>query len=233
MNTAGSYRVHSLKLGPMDNFLYVIEDVATQTAALIDPAWDLDRLIGLCQEHGLTITHVLLTHSHGDHINALSQAVERLAPEVHVLRAEAEFWGQTPEGSILHEDGDEILLGQTRIRIIHTPGHTPGSTCYDLGDDLIAGDTVFVYGCGRCDLNGGDPRAMHASLTRLQRELKPHVRIHPGHNYGIHENSTMGEQAAGNPFMHFDDVEAFVHYRMVAHDQTRNSPYGPEPRQRS
>lgn len=228
MTMQQGYRIHALELGPMDNILYLIEDVASRKAAMVDPAWEISRVLELAESQGLEITHVLLTHSHGDHINGIQQVLERISPQIHLLRREAEFWGQAPEDARLHEDGDVIELGQTRIRIIHTPGHTPGSACFHLGNDLIVGDTLFVYGCGRCDLKGGDPEAMYWSLKRLSEELSPETVIHPGHDYGIEPTSTIGDQMRGNPFMQFRDPARFIHYRMVEHDRVRSGPYGPE-----
>ena len=126
----------------------------------------------------------------------------------------------------LHDGGDRIKLGDTEIEILHTPGHTPGSACYRLGDQVLTGDTLFVFGCGRCDLRGGDPEQMYQSLRRLGERLPGGALIRPGHNYGITPTSTMVEQLAGNPFLHFDDCAGFVEYRMHLHD--REEPYRPE-----
>ena len=108
-----------------------------------------------------------------------------------------------------------------------TPGHTPGSACYQLGDDLITGDTMFVFGCGRCDLSGGDPEVMYDTLQRMGRDLPGNTIILPGHNYSIIPSSSMTEQLEGNPFLHFHDKDAFVEYRMHIHDKTRDAPYQP------
>ena len=119
-------------------------------------------------------------------------------------------------------------MGETEIEILHTPGHTPGSACYRVGDQVLTGDTLFVFGCGRCDLRGGDPEQMYQSLRRLGERLPGGTLVRPGHNYGITPTSTMAEQLAGNPFLHFDDGPAFVEYRMHLHD--REEPYRPESR---
>lgn len=92
---------------------------------------------------------------------------------------------------------------------------------------MLTGDTLFVFGCGRCDLRGGDPELMYQSLRRLGERLPDATLIRPGHNYGITPTSTLLEQLAGNPFLHFDDKADFVHYRMHLHD--REEPYRPEP----
>jgi len=118
-------------------------------------------------------------------------------------------------------------LGKSEIEILHTPGHTPGSACYMIDGNLIAGDTLFVFGCGRCDLQGGDPKQMYATLKHMKEHLPNGTLIHPGHNYAQAPVSTLQEQIEGNPFMHFSDVAQFVDYRMHIHDRTRDAPYGP------
>ena len=222
-----THRIHTLELGRADNFIHVVEDVVSRRAAVTDPAWDADAILRFAAEHDLTVTDVLLTHTHHDHVNALDALLAVIHAAVHLHEAEARHWGRAPTAAVLHRDGDRIALGETTIEVIHTPGHTPGSVCYRVGDDLLSGDTLFVYGCGRCDLPGGDPRAMFASLKRLARDLPPQTVVRSGHHYGITKTATMAEQVAGNPFLHFDDIEDFVHYRMVEHDRTREYPMRP------
>ncbi len=223
-----AYRIHRLELGPMDNFIYLIEDQNSRRCAVVDPAWNPERIIAHAREHGLTISDILLTHSHFDHINGVEKLLADSDAQIHLLKAEAKFWGGYPPGNItLHHGGDTIKLGDTSIDILHTPGHTPGSACYRLGNDLLTGDTLFVFGCGRCDLPGGDPNVMYDTLRRLKQELPPQTLIHPGHNYAEKATSSMAEQIEGNPFLHFDKREEFVQYRQHDHDRLRQTPYQP------
>jgi hydroxyacylglutathione hydrolase len=170
------YRIHALELGPMENFIYVVEDIASRRAAVVDPAWEPEEILALAQNKGLTITDLLLTHSHHDHINGIERVLES-APtaRLHLLKPEAEFWGRALARPELHYGGDALQIGDTEIRFLHTPGHTPGSACFHLpaGDDLITGDTLFVFGCGRCDLAGGDPEQMFHTLKDLRTGLPP------------------------------------------------------------
>jgi len=230
MTATKPYSIHALELGPMENFVYLIQDHATGRGAVVDPAWDVPEVLALAEERGVRITDILLTHSHHDHVNGIETLLEAGEARIHLLKAEAGFWNRYLDLPSLHHGGDVITLGETEITVLHTPGHTPGSACYHLGDDLITGDTLFVYGCGRCDLRGGDPERMFRTLKGLGQGLPSSTVVHPGHNYAETPVSTLAEQMAGNPFMHFDNVREFVHYRMHLHDRIRDTPYGPEPR---
>jgi len=209
----------------MENFIYLIHDHATDRAAVVDPAWDVPEVLALADRLGVRITDILLTHSHHDHINGIEQVLERYDAQLHLAKAEARFWGRYLDLPTLHHGGDVIAVGETDVQLLHTPGHTPGSACYRLGDDLITGDTLFVFGCGRCDLNGGDPEQMYETLKDLTGTLPADAVIHPGHNYADRTTSTVAEQIEGNPFLHFDQRERFVEYRMHYHDRHRHSPY--------
>jgi glyoxylase-like metal-dependent hydrolase (beta-lactamase superfamily II) len=221
------FSIHALELGPMENFIYLIHDHASDRAAVVDPAWDVPEVLALAERLGVRITDILLTHSHHDHINGISQVLEHSDAQLHLLKAEAQFWGQGLDLPTLHHGGDVITLGDTDVRVLHTPGHTPGSACYHVGDELITGDTLFVFGCGRCDLRGGDPEQMYGTLRDMVARLPADTLIRPGHNYAEQDTSTLDEQVAGNPFLHFDDVERFTYYRMHYHDAHRHGPYGP------
>lgn len=221
------FSIHALELGPMENFIYLIQDHATDRAAVVDPAWDVPEVLALAERLGVRITDILLTHSHHDHINGIEAVLAQHDARLHLMKDEARFWGHYLELPTLHHGGDRIALGETEIGTLLTPGHTPGSACYQVGGHLITGDTLFVFGCGRCDLGGGDPERMYVTLKDLATRLPTDTVIHPGHNYAAQTTSTMGEQIEGNPFLHFDDAARFVHYRMHYHDRHRDSPYGP------
>jgi len=221
------FSIHALELGPMENFVYLIHDHATDRAAVVDPAWDVPEVLALARRKGVQITDILLTHSHHDHINGIEELLASHDAQLHLLREEAQFWGQGLDLPTLHHGGDIIELGETGIQTLHTPGHTPGSACYHIGNNLITGDTLFVFGCGRCDLRGGDPEQMYVTLKDMAGRLPPGTIIHPGHNYAELTTSTMEQQREGNPFMHFDSSDEFIQYRMHYHDRHRDSPYGP------
>jgi len=221
-----THTIHSMELGPMENFVYLIHDHATDTAAIVDPAWDVEKMLEFADDKGIRITDVLLTHSHHDHINGLQQTLEHSDANVHLLKPEAKFWGENLAAPKLHHGGDQIKIGDSQINILHTPGHTPGSACYHVGNDLIAGDTLFVFGCGRCDMTGGDPEEMFQTLKKMKSGLPSTTILHPGHNYAPQSpTSTMENQCQGNPFLHFENPADFVKYRMHIHDKIRDTPY--------
>ncbi|HID48914.1 MAG TPA: MBL fold metallo-hydrolase [Chromatiales bacterium] len=222
------YTIDALELGPMENFIYLITDRRTGRAAVVDPAWDVPEILRLAKEKGVAITDILLTHSHHDHINGIEQLLREYDARLHLLKPEAEFWGRQLELPTLHHGGDIITLGNTDIQVLHTPGHTPGSACFLLDDYLIAGDTLFVWGCGRCDLAGGDPEIMYDTLRKLAA-LPGNIITLPGHNYSDRPTATIEEQREGNPFLHFHDKDQFVEYRMRLHDKIRHEPYTAEP----
>lgn len=220
------YSVYSMELGPMENFIYLIHDHASNTAAIVDPAWEIDEVLNFAKAKDIRITDILLTHSHHDHINGLQHTLEKTDARVHLLKPEAKFWGANLVQPVLHHGGDQIIIGDSVINILHTPGHTPGSACYHVGNDLIAGDTLFVFGCGRCDLAGGDPEEMFQTLKKMKTGLPASTTLHPGHNYAPQSpTSTMETQCQGNPFLHFEAAADFVRYRMVIHDKIRETPY--------
>jgi hydroxyacylglutathione hydrolase len=214
MKNTQPFSIHTLELGPMENFIYIIQDNSSNRAAVIDPAWEVPKVVALAKQQDFQITDILLTHSHHDHTNGLSEILNTYDAQVHLSKAEAQFWGHELNKPSLHHGGDTIQIGKTNIEILHTPGHTPGSVCYYLDGHLITGDTLFIFGCGRCDLSGGEPEQMYHSLKKLGSELPAQTVIHPGHNYAHKPTSTVVEQVEGNPFMRFDNVADFVHYRM-------------------
>ncbi|HEY5719401.1 MAG TPA: MBL fold metallo-hydrolase [Gammaproteobacteria bacterium] len=223
--TASPFSIHATELGDWENFIYLIQDHASGRAAVVDPAWDVPAIMALAERHQARITDIILTHSHPDHVNGVNEVLERTDAQLHLMKAEADFWSGCPERPTLHHGGDVIQVGETAVELWHTPGHTPGSACLHLPGHLIAGDTLFVFGCGRCDLRGGDPEQMYNTLRKIADGLPGETVVHPGHNYSVKPTATLAEQREGNPFMHFDRLPDFVRYRMHDHDRVRQSPY--------
>lgn len=201
----------SLDIGPMGNLIYFVGDPNTRNVAVVDPAWDKKTILEESARNGWRISTVLLTHGHFDHVNALNDLLNTVSVPVYISRHEAKFHMPDCPNLRLTSDGDIIRIGELTIECLHTPGHTPGCQCYRLGKILLTGDTLFVDGCGRCDLPGGDAQAMYQSLTRL-RSLPDDTVIYPGHGYGPQSFDTLANQKKTNPFLQFRDEQSLLDY---------------------
>ena len=222
-----TYTIKTFDIGPMQNLIYVITDNDTKESAIVDPAWDMTEIYEYLNNNNLILKKILLTHSHNDHVNAVDKVLDKFDTQIHINKKEKVFWAKDYDNFSINYGGDIIYLGKTQIKSLHTPGHTPGSTCYYIGSNLIAGDTLFVFGCGRCDLHGGNPEEMYHTLKDIKNNLDSETIILPGHNYSIKKQSSLKEEINGNPFMHFNKVDRFIEYRMTLHDKIRHSPYSP------
>jgi glyoxylase-like metal-dependent hydrolase (beta-lactamase superfamily II) len=197
----------------MVNFVYLIGDRETGDAVAIDPAYNPAELVEMLGADGLRLTGVLTTHWHPDHcggdmmgyeIQGLREllALDDVSAPVHVHRDEAEWVKRTTGASdsdlVLHDSGDTVMVGEVPVRLIHTPGHTPGSQCFLVDGSLIAGDTLFLEGCGRTDLPGADSDAMYESLTQRLAVVPDDTVLYPGHMYSPEPHATMGETRKHN-----------------------------------
>ena len=207
--------VRQLKLGPMENFVYLVGAEGARETAIIDPAWDVEAALEAAEADGRTLTHALVSHHHFDHVNGLPQVLARGGIRVFAHRADVPRLAPELQREVSPlAAGDAVEVGPLRIVTMHTPGHTPGSTCWHAGDGLFAGDTVFVNACGRCDLAGGDPEQMFQSLKRVS-ELPEEVRLFPGHDYGDVPISSIARERERNPyFQKLASLTDFVAYRM-------------------
>lgn len=206
-------RVHPVA-GQMANFMYLLGDPERREALVVDPAWDVDSLLQAADADGYRITGALVTHYHPDHVGGdlfglrvegLARLLERAAVPIYVNKHEAEGLKRVTgvsEGDLRRvDDGDTLRLGDREIRFLHTPGHTPGSQCFLVGNRLVAGDTLFVQGCGRVDLPGGDPEAMYHTLTGKLAKLPADTILYPGHHYGPTPTSTIGDELRHNVYL--------------------------------
>ena len=209
--------LHQLQLGPMQNFVYLVGTEGERDVVVVDPAWDVDAIEKTCVIHGKRLCGILLTHSHKDHTNGVGELLARRDLPVYANRTEIEFSDDLKTfGDALHPlgPGDPVPLGGVSARVIQTPGHTPGSQCLHAADALLSGDTLFVNGCGRCDLRGGDPGQMFGTLYQTLRKLPGTTRLFPGHDYGDVQVSSLEREASRNPYFQFKDAASFVAYRM-------------------
>jgi hydroxyacylglutathione hydrolase len=209
--------VQQLKLGPMDNFVYLVGAEGAQEVAVIDPAWDVDAIERAAAEAGKRIACAVVSHCHPDHVNGLPELLRRHDIPVYAQRKELEFSaelravGDAVKGV---DPGQAIQVGPLSATLLHTPGHTPGSHCVLAGGTLLSGDTVFVNGCGRCDLPGGDPEEMYRTIWQVLMKLPPETRLLPGHDYGDVPASTLARERERNPHFQHHDLASFVAYRM-------------------
>jgi hydroxyacylglutathione hydrolase len=213
-----------IEIGPMMNFVYLVGCPDTREAAVVDPAWDAPRICKIADDSDLRIEHILITHGHPDHMNALEPLLEATDARVYInsdelayMREVAQSFGMSTDfmrgrSTNFHKvsDGEKILIGRLLLQFLHTPGHTPGSQCFLVEGGLISGDTLFVDACGRVDMPGGDPEKMWWSLNHKLRALDEDTILYPGHDYGGSPTSTIGEQKRTNPYMKYTSVEQFV-----------------------
>ncbi len=195
----------------MVNFCYLVGDRETGEAVVIDPAYDPHALVDIAAEDGMTITGALATHYHADHVggsmmgyhlNGVAQLLEKVDVPIHVQGPEAEFvqkvTGLGMDSLVTHASGDTVSVGAIDIELIHTPGHTPGSQCFLVENRLVAGDTLFLDGCGRTDLPGGDAEELYRSLHDRLAKVPDDAVLFPGHLYSPEPSRPMGETRAMN-----------------------------------
>ena len=202
--------IQQYRLGPMGNNTYLIVDEATGESALVDPSFDSDALWPEIQKNS-TLRYLLNTHAHFDHVigNAfyVTHAGVSLAlhrddlPLLRALPEQGRMFGvpvePSPDPSIWLEDGQSLTLGETEIRVLHTPGHSPGGVTFLVEDAAIVGDCLFAGSIGRTDLPGASQQTLlHSIRTRLLT-LPDSTRVLPGHEGA----TTIGEERSHNPFL--------------------------------
>jgi glyoxylase-like metal-dependent hydrolase (beta-lactamase superfamily II) len=189
----------------MRNFAYLIGDRETGDAVMVDPAYAAGDLLDTLEAEGMALSGVLVTHHHPDHVGGsmmgfelkgLAELLERVSVPVHVNTHEAQWVSRVtgiPMSDLTtHEHGDRVDVGAIDIELLHTPGHTPGSQCFLLDGRLVAGDTLFLDGCGRTDFPGGDVDEMFRSLQQLAN-LPGNPTVFPGHWYSTQPSASLAE----------------------------------------
>ncbi len=220
---AGGIYFKQIEVGPIQNFAYLVGDPLTKEAAVVDAAWDVPGIVAVAEKDEMTITKALVTHYHADHlggdlfghhIQGVAELLEQVKAKIYIHKAEAEFLsrlaGLSASDLVKVESGDETTLGSVTVKFIHTPGHTPGSQCFLIENQLVAGDTLFINSCGRVDLPGSSPEDMYYSLTQKLAKLPDETVLYPGHNYAEKPFSTLGEQKRHNMFLRFQNLKDFL-----------------------
>ena len=168
-------------------------------ALVIDPGYEADAILDALE--GKTLKAIVLTHGHFDHVGAVKELVAETGCEVYIHAAEATLPPMMTAGELYftrtYAEGDTVTpISGVELKVLHTPGHTPGSVCLLWGDQMFSGDTLFEGSCGRVDFPGGDPQEMLKSLHRLA-SLQAEYKVHPGHG----ESTTLTREKGYNPYL--------------------------------
>ncbi|MCD9624184.1 MBL fold metallo-hydrolase [Rhabdothermincola salaria] len=195
----------------MVNFVYLVGDRETGEAVAIDPAYDIGGILDVVEADGMRLTGALATHYHPDHvggdmmgygIEGVHELLARTQVPVHVQADEAPYVQKVTDlettDLVTHHSGDTVMVGEIPIELIHTPGHTPGSQCFFVDGMLVSGDTLFLEGCGRTDLPGGDAAALYESVTQKLAKVPDDAILFPGHLYSPQPSAPMGETRRTN-----------------------------------
>jgi glyoxylase-like metal-dependent hydrolase (beta-lactamase superfamily II) len=217
-----------IPVGEMANLAYLIGSLSTREVLLVDPAWSVDALVDRAEADGMRPVGALVTHYHQDHvggeifgmrIEGVARLLERAPVPIYVNEHEAEgtrrVTGASESDLRRMAGGDAITLGDIRVKLIHTPGHTPGSQCFlveEAGSPgrLVSGDTLFLGSCGRVDLPGSDPEAMYRSLNETLKRLPDETLVYPGHLYSADPQGSLGDEKRRNPFLRVASLEQFL-----------------------
>ena len=197
-------KVHQIQVGNMQNFSYIVEDENTSEAIVIDPSWDLIELELIIKRNNLKIKYIVNTHHHFDH--TLGNEAMAESTKAPIIQHEA----SELQRDISVKDGDFIEFGNSKLKVIHTPGHSKDSICLIGDGKIFSGDTLFVGNCGRVDLPGGSAKELYHSLFDILYSLDDNLVMYSGHNYGHKETSTLGQEKITNMVMQKRTEQQFL-----------------------
>jgi hydroxyacylglutathione hydrolase len=209
--------VVQIEVGLLQNFCEILWCPETREAAVVDPAWEVDRLLEAAARLDVRVTKALITHGHEDHVEGIAElrrhtgaVVVVNARELERVRRAAAAGDAAVDLGPVEDAADrrDVAIGARGVRALETPGHTAGGTCYLADGYIVTGDVLFVGGCGRTDFSGGDVRAMWRSLQRLAA-LPEETRVFPGHDYGSTATSTIGRELLENPYLRCTSFDEF------------------------
>jgi hydroxyacylglutathione hydrolase len=207
--------IEQVKVGYMDVFCYIVSCPVKKEALVIDPAGNEEDIVERIDKNGLVLKYIVNTHGHADHTCGNAKVKDLTgaqiimheeddkvfnSPEGQVMARQMRF-ALSPHADIFIKDGDEISIGDVTLKVIHTPGHSPGGICL-LGDgNLFTGDTLFVGGIGRTDLPGSSTAQFMNSINKRLLTLPVDTIVWPGHDYGDRPSSTIGVEKWSNPYL--------------------------------
>ncbi len=185
---------------------YLVGCEATRAAVLIDPELSrIDRYLGLCAQHGLSVKYVADTHTHADHFSASHELGKALGTPIVMHR-----FAPSPYADLRLDDGDMLVVGELRLKSLYTPGHTRDSMSLVMEDRVFTGDALLIGGTGRTDLPSGDPHQLYESLFDKLLKLPPQTLVFPAHDYKGRSHSTIGIEIAENPRLQKTDRVEFM-----------------------
>ena len=206
----------------MANFVYLIGDEEQKECMVVDPAWDIRGILDVLDKDEMTLVGALVTHYHPDHIgghifghdiSGLGELLSQRPVKIYVNELESEgvkfVSGISDNDMVKRRGGDEIEIGNTKVKLLHTPGHTPGSQCFLADGSLVSGDTLFIGGCGRVDLPGGNSEQLYYSLTQILGKLPEETLLYPGHDYSSKPVSTIADENRENYYMKMPSLESW------------------------
>ena len=196
--------VHQIPVGPMQNFSYIVVDEDTGESIIIDPSWNLMELELIIKENNLKIKYIVNTHYHDDHTRGNEEMVA--STKAPIIQHESSIL----KNDITVKDGDFIEFGNSKLKVLHTPGHSVDSVCLVGDGKIFSGDTLFVGNCGRIDLPGGSASELYHSLFDVLYSLDDNLALYPGHNYGPTETSTIGKEKMTNMIMQKRTEQQFL-----------------------
>lgn len=210
-----SYEVHQIKTFFLKwiNYSYIVLDKATNSAIVIDPAWELDKITNKLCELNSNLVAIFLTHSHYDHVNIVDPLIKMYNPIVYMAKEEIDYYKFECINLKPLYDKETIRIGETYILCILTPGHTMGGMCYLLKNSLFTGDTIFIEGCGICFGDGGSEEQMFSSIQKVKSMVPKDVKVFPGHSYGKSPGQTIECLMRENIYFQIDTKEIFVNFR--------------------
>lgn len=202
------------EVGRMAVFAYLLGSDSVQEGLVIDPADDIDEILAIAEQQKITIRYILNTHAHIDHIMGNEEMKKRTQAKIIIHEEDAPLLARTPRimltmfggrpsppADLTVKDGDLIQIGDLTLKVLHTPGHSPGGMCLQGDQKVFTGDTLFVGGVGRTDLPGGSWSLMLHSIKTKLFTLPDETIVYPGHNYGPAPTSTIKNERLHNPFI--------------------------------